>query len=332
MKKMTIFPADRVAVLCDATTARLCYPLLRDSLPEHALITVSEGDDHKDMDTLAQVWRAMQDNGMTRHSWLVNLGGGMVTDLGGFAAATYKRGIRFTNVPTTLLAMVDAATGGKTGVNFNGLKNEVGAFREADEVVIDTDFLKTLDDRNLRSGFAEMLKHALLKDEKFLAEHLKFNLAEVDYEKLQGLVGESVEVKKDVVAQDPHEKGLRKALNLGHTVGHAIESLYLEREHPLLHGYAVAWGLVAELFLSSAHCQFPTQTLRQVVSFINEYFGRPEISCNDYDKLLQLMRHDKKNCGDAINFTLLANVGEIRLDQNVSLEMIREALDFLREG
>ena len=332
MKKIQILPADRIAVLCDENTAKCCYPLIKTDLPEHVLITVPAGDDHKNIDTLMSVWTAMQSHGMTRHSWLVNLGGGMVTDLGGMAAATYKRGIKFTNIPTTLLAMVDAATGGKTGVNFNGLKNEIGVFKEAEEVVIDTDFLKTLDNDNLRAGFAEMLKHALLKDENFWAEHLNFCLGNVDYEKLQLLVNQSVEVKRDVVRQDPREKGLRKALNLGHTVGHAIESLYLEREKPLLHGYAVAWGMVAELYLSVMNCGFPTEKMRQTVQFINENYGRPAIVCDDYDRLLDLMRHDKKNRGDDINFTLLSDVGRIALDQTVNVEKIKEALDFLREG
>lgn len=320
---------DRVFILCDVQTERHCLPLL--GMPEARVISVACGDGNKTITTLSQVWQALSQSGATRHSLLINLGGGMVTDLGGFAAATFKRGIRFVNVPTTLLAMVDAAVGGKTGINFGGLKNEVGCFREADEVLIQTPFLRTLDTPNLRAGYAEMLKHALLTDRKMWAEHLRFDLAAPDLSALQEMVRQSIEVKQRIVKEDPYEKGLRKALNLGHTVGHALESLALERT-PLLHGYAVAYGLIAELYLSAALTGFPTESLHQTTHFIREYYGRPDIGCNDYDALYALMQHDKKNCGDDINFTLLAEVGNPLINQNVTRPLINEALDFLRDA
>lgn len=320
---------DRVFILCDKNTERHCLPLLAQD--EATLICIDSSDEAKNIDTLTQVWQTLQEGGATRHSLLLNLGGGMVTDLGGFAAATFKRGIRFVNIPTTLLAMVDAAVGGKTGINFGGLKNEVGCFRDADEVVIHTPFLATLDAANLRAGYAEMLKHALLTDRKMWADHLLYDLAEPDLEVLQDMVRKSIEVKQHIVSEDPHERGLRKVLNLGHTIGHAIESLALKRS-PLLHGYAVAYGLIAELYLSAAQAGFPTEALHQTVNFVRTYFGRPDIGCNDYDALYALMMHDKKNCGNDINFTLLADIGQPLINQRVTRPLINEALDFLRDA
>ena len=262
---------------------------------------------------------------------MVNLGGGMVTDLGGFAASTFKRGLNYINIPTTLLAMVDASVGGKTGINFGGLKNEIGVFSTARSVILDTIFLKTMDHENLLSGYAEMLKHGLISDDAHWAELISFDLDVVDYHQLSRMLEESVKVKERIVEEDPTERGIRKALNLGHTVGHAFESLALRRT-PVLHGYAVAWGLICELYLSCVKTGFPTDKMRQTVRYINENYGRMPITCNDYPILLELMTHDKKNEGDSINFTLLGDVGDIRINQTASKEEIEEALDFYREG
>ncbi len=325
---------DRLFILTDETTERLCRPRLAgcERLKAAVPIVIPATDVHKTVQTLTAVWQQLGDGGASRHSLLLCLGGGMVTDLGGFAAATFKRGIDFINLPTTLLAMVDAAVGGKTGINFNGLKNEVGAFCEAKAVVIDTQFLRTLDAENLRSGYAEMLKHALLSDTAMWTRHLQFGLDAPDYGALQQMVGESIEVKRRIVAEDPHERGLRKALNLGHTTGHAFESLLMEKGSPVLHGYAVAWGLVAELYLSAALLGFPTDRMRQTVGFVREHYGVPAITCKDYERLYELMLHDKKNAAGRINFTLLADIGEIRLDCRMEKNALFEAFDFLREG
>lgn len=332
--------ADRVVLLMDETTREVCRPLLK-GLSFDAEITIGATDLNKTLDSLQQVWCGLQDAGCTRHSLLINLGGGMVTDLGGFAAATFKRGIRFINIPTTLLAMVDAAVGGKTGINFRGLKNEIGAFAEAQAVIIHTGFLQTLDTDNIRSGYAEMLKHALLQDPD-LAEydgdqeswqrHLDFDIAAPDFMELQELVRESIELKQRIVTEDPHERGLRKALNLGHTVGHALESLLMEKGTPVLHGYAVAWGLVVSLFISAARLSFPTDILRAVARYITDYYGRPNVTCDNYEALYALMLHDKKNTAGHINFTLLASPGEINIDQQADKDLIFDAIDFLRES
>ena len=325
---------DRLFVLTDTTTLELCWPVVS-SLPclESAqMITIGDTDDNKTLDSLVHVWTALQQGGATRHSLLINLGGGMVTDLGGFAASTFKRGLAYINIPTTLLSQVDASVGGKTGINFGGLKNEIGVFNQAASVILSSDFLRTLDLGNLLSGYAEMLKHALISDEKSWAELLRFDLEELDYEQLGVLVAKSVAIKEGIVEQDPTEKGLRKALNLGHTAGHALESLAMEEGRTILHGYAVAYGLICELYLSVVRCNFPKDRLRQTVQFIRQHYGCFDIDCKKYEHIYQLMTHDKKNMGDTINFTLLAGIGDIRINQQATKDEIFEMLDFLREG
>ncbi len=324
-------PHDRLFILTDETTNRSCLPIIAgyDSLAGAHSIVIPPTDQHKDLESLSHVWSELQAHGATRHSLMVNLGGGMVTDLGGFAASTFKRGVHFINVPTTLLAMVDASVGGKTGINFGGLKNEIGVFRNADSVILDTIFLQTLDQENVLSGYAEMLKHGLIDCEAHWAQ-LVTNDWTAQSSDLLPLIKRSVAVKQRIVTEDPTERGLRKALNLGHTVGHAFESLALERK-PVLHGYAVVWGMVVELYLSCIKTGFPQNRMRQTVNFIKEHYGRMTITCDDYPHLLQLMRHDKKNVGSAINFTLLGGIGDIRINQTATDEEIQEALDFYRE-
>ena len=324
---------DRIFVLVDETTNKLCWSLVKDylCLKDAQTIVIGATDRRKNLDTLVHVWESLQQGKATRHSLLINLGGGMVTDLGGFAASTYKRGINFINVPTTLLAMVDASVGGKTGINFGGLKNEIGVFNDAEFVLLDTNWLRTLDEENIRSGYAEMLKHGLIADDTMWAELINFNLAQPNLRQLASMLNKSVRIKERIVAEDPHEKGIRKALNLGHTFGHAFESWAMKRQ-PVLHGYAVAFGLIAELYLATTQTDFPTERMRQTVNFIRAYYGSLPITCNDYPELIELMHHDKKNRGNEINVTLLGGIGDIRIDQTITEEDIKEALDFFREG
>ena len=324
---------DRIFILVDETTRQLCLPLVEnfDCLRHAEIITIGATDQHKTLESLTHVWSSLQRGGATRHSLMVNLGGGMVTDLGGFAASTFKRGLNYINIPTTLLAMVDASVGGKTGINFGGLKNEIGVFSTARSVILDTQFLRTMDAENMLSGYAEMLKHGLIADDSMWAELLNFDIDVPDYHQLSRMLEDSVKVKERIVEEDPTEKGIRKALNLGHTVGHAFESFALQRK-PVLHGYAVAWGLICELYLSHIKTGFPIEKMRQTVSFINEHYGKLSITCDDYPTLLELMTHDKKNTGSDINFTLLGDVGDIRINQTATKEEIEEALDFYREG
>lgn len=321
---------DRLFVLVDETTKCYCLPVLNSLHLTFDVITIGATDQHKTLDSLSHVWSELQRMGATRHSLMINLGGGMVTDLGGFAASTFKRGIHYINIPTTLLSMVDASVGGKTGINFGGLKNEIGVFNNADCVILDTEFLKTLDQENILSGYAEMLKHALISNEKMWAEHIQYSPLTSNLSPLSSMIADSVAVKQRIVTEDPTEKGLRKALNLGHTAGHAFESLALERT-PILHGYAVAYGLVVELYLSCVKTGFPTDKMHQTVHYIKEHYGQMAITCDDYPHLLELMHHDKKNEGTSINFTLLAGIGDLRINQTATEEEIREALDFYRD-
>ena len=332
-------PHDKLFVLVDETTHQLCLPVIAgfDCMQEAQCIVIGATDTHKTLDTLSHVWAELQRMGATRHSLLINLGGGMVTDLGGFAASTFKRGLAYINIPTTLLSMVDASVGGKTGINFGGLKNEIGVFNNANSVILDTIFLQTMDQENILSGYAEMLKHGLISEEKMWAELLNFNLDHLDGQdnleflvQLGRMLADSVAVKQRIVTEDPTEHGIRKALNLGHTAGHAFESLALERK-PILHGYAVAYGLVVELYLCCVKTGFPQDKMRQTVAFIKEHYGRMPITCDDYPKLIELMHHDKKNVGTDINFTLLGGIGDIRINQTATEEDIKEALDFYRE-
>jgi len=335
-------PHDKLFVLVDETTLQLCLPVIAgfDCMQEAQCIVIGATDTHKTLETLSHVWAELQRMGATRHSLLINLGGGMVTDLGGFAASTFKRGLAYINIPTTLLSMVDASVGGKTGINFGGLKNEIGVFNNANSVILDTTFLNTMDQENILSGYAEMLKHGLISEEKMWAELLAFNLDSLDnldrldnldyLESLGRMLADSVAVKQRIVTEDPTEHGIRKALNLGHTAGHAFESLALERK-PILHGYAVAYGLVVELYLCCVKTGFPQDKMRQTVAFIKEHYGRMPITCDDYPKMIELMHHDKKNVGTDINFTLLGGIGDIRINQTATEEEIKEALDFYRE-
>ena len=375
---------DRLFILTDHTTRELCWPVVSGfpCLQGAEVISIGATDTHKTLDSLTHVWEELGRMGGTRHTLLINIGGGMVTDLGGFAASTFKRGINYINIPTTLLAMVDASVGGKTGINFRGLKNEIGVFNNAATVILSTQFLRTLDRENILSGYAEMLKHGLISNEPMWAELINFDLGAetLDLATLQRMLADSVAVKQRIVTEDPLEHGIRKALNLGHTVGHAFESFALSRMRtdsgqwtvdsydytqgennaalgntqgennglqgnhnyplstvhsilpPQLHGYFVAFGLVCELYLSTVKTGFPTSKMRQTVSFIREHYGRMPITCDDYSTLFELMTHDKKNTAGSINFTLLGDIGDIRINQNATKEEIYEALDFYREG
>jgi 3-dehydroquinate synthase len=327
--------SEQLFILTDEHTKIHCLPLLQSEgvLKDAKVYTMPSGDHYKTIETVVDIWKFLGENGGTRKSMIINLGGGVVTDLGGFVANTFKRGIRFINIPTTLLSMVDAAVGGKTGINFNGLKNEIGVINPAETVVFYPDFLRSLDTENLLSGYAEMLKHGLLSSEEEMNRLRKFDATNPDFELLAQLIETSIEVKANIVKQDPTEKGIRKALNLGHTIGHAFESYSHEINRPILHGYAVAWGLIGELFLSYKLKGFPQKIMLNTTRFIKDYYGAFEITCKDYPALYEYMAHDKKNVtAGEINFTLLSNVGEIIPNCIVDKELIYQALDFYRDS
>ena len=324
--------ADRVFVLVDENTAEHCLPIVMPELQDAIVIKIKAGDETKSIDTAVDIWDILVDKGATRSSLLINLGGGVVTDLGGFVAATFKRGMHFVNIPTTLLGVVDAATGGKTGINFKGLKNEIGTFATAEKVLIDTRFFKTLDFKNRLSGYAEMVKHSLIADSILLEQTLNYDLDSFDMTRLATLLKQNLQIKENIVEVDLHESGLRKALNFGHTVGHAFESLSYEMGNPMLHGFAVMWGIIAELYLSLIKLKFDKKIVSQILAFAKEYYGAFPYTCKQYDRLYELMLHDKKNSNGQINFTLLASVGDVRINQKVTKEEVFEALDYLREN
>lgn len=327
----------QVAAVVDTNTAQFVLPIVQKvskTIAGADVITVKAGDANKNLNELAELWKKLSDMEATRKTVVVNLGGGVVSDMAGFAAATFKRGMRCINVPTTLLAAVDAAVGGKTGINFNGLKNQLGVFSEPEAAVISTLFFNTLPQQEILSGYAEMLKHALLEDAKVLSDLLNFNpvYPYFDADALLPRLEESVMVKAGIVDKDLTETGLRKALNLGHTVGHALEAFSYSHKSPIPHGYAVAWGLVTELVLSHIQLGFPSDTLHSFAAYVKEQYGAFPLTCDDYPELISAMRQDKKNATpDKINFTLLSSVGKPKTDCTASPEQICAALDIYRD-
>ena len=293
-------------------------------------VIIPSGENNKKIDSVTKIWQFLSENGADRKSLLINIGGGMLTDLAGFAASTFKRGIHFLNIPTTLLSQVDASVGGKTGINFNGLKNEIGTFQEPEVVIINTGFLKTIDTENFKSGFSEMIKHGLIHNPSHLEDLKNFDLQNIDYNLLQQLINDSVDVKTWFVSNDPTEKDIRKALNFGHTVGHAFESFAMEKGTPILHGFAVAYGMIAELYLSVKKCGFSEDECKSLSAWLKGIYGKFVIGEDSFERLYKLMTHDKKNESGRINFTLLPETGKIAIDQHCEKELILEALNYYR--
>ncbi|MCL3782363.1 3-dehydroquinate synthase [Prolixibacteraceae bacterium JC049] len=326
------YPEDKVFVVTENNTERLCWPLLASNSVLNKLprLVIGTGEESKSTDTLIQVWQFLSDNGADRKSLVINVGGGMLTDLCGFAASTYKRGMHFVNIPTTLLSQVDASVGGKTGINFNGFKNEVGTFALPQKVYINTEFLKTIGEENNKSGFAEMVKHGLIWDANHFEDLKKFDLDKMNLNELKDLIARSVVIKEHFVLNDPTEKGIRKALNFGHTAGHAFESYAMKKQKPMLHGYAVALGVIVELYLSCRKLNLKETIVKEVAVWLIDIYGKFEIDTDDFQPLYQLMTHDKKNEGKRINFTLIPEIGKFEIDINCGREEIFEALDFYR--
>ncbi|MDG1572987.1 3-dehydroquinate synthase [Robiginitalea sp. M366] len=323
---------SKVFLLVDSHTEKDCLPRLKVLLPEAAgwpVFSIPAGEPHKHIHTCLEVWKALSAQGADRKSLLINLGGGVVTDLGGFVAATYMRGIPFIHIPTTLLSMVDASVGGKTGVDLEGLKNQVGVIVQPEMVWIESGFLATLPEREVRSGFAEMLKHGLICDAPYWDSLRALEAPATDMEQIR----HSVELKNRVVLEDPNERNVRKILNFGHTLGHAIETYFLG--HPsreaLLHGEAIAVGMVLEAFLSIAACGLDPATCADIKTTILRIYGQPAILKEDEAPILKLLVHDKKNAGGRVLFTLLENAGVARFDCEVPAESLHQAFQYYRE-
>lgn len=315
---------SRLVVLTDSNTKNHCLSLVSGVLPSDTVyISVESGEIRKNLETCTAIWSEMTDVALDRKALMLNLGGGVITDMGGFCASLYKRGIRFINMPTTLLSQVDASVGGKLGVDFNGLKNHLGVFNEPETVLIAPEFLKTLPPAELRSGYAEVLKHGLIRDKAYFAKLKSENWESQDWE---SLIRHSVGIKKAVVLADPKEAGLRKILNFGHTIGHAFESYFLDSENHLLHGEAIALGMICEGFLSFQKIGFSYEELDLLTKTMFQIYGKVEFSENHLNPILDLCLQDKKNEGSTLLFSLLNSIGDCTYNIAVNREEIREAI------
>lgn len=317
-----------IFILVDENTHEHCYanfiPKLATTCPIE-LIEIVPGELHKNLDTCVGIWNVLTELKADRKSLLITLGGGVLTDLGGFVAATFKRGIDFVNIPTTLLSMVDASVGGKTGVDLGVLKNQIGLFANPEMVIIDPDYLPTVTPREIKSGMAEIIKYGLTYDvELYRTIMATPNLNIVD------LIHRSIEIKNTIVIEDPKEQNKRKILNFGHTIGHAVESYYLESENKenLTHGEAIAIGMIAECYISSKQLNFPEHELTALKRSITNLYGKVTISQEDVKHILTYMIHDKKNVGGQVNFVLLHDLGHTKIDCNVSNELIEESIAY----
>ncbi|MCK5400581.1 MAG: 3-dehydroquinate synthase [Flavobacteriaceae bacterium] len=322
---------SKIFIIVDTNTHNFCYPYFIAKVEtnlEIEIIEIEAGEIHKTIDTCVGVWNALSDLNADRKSLIINLGGGVVTDLGGFVASTFKRGIKYINVPTTLLAMVDASVGGKTGVDLDTLKNQIGVINPPQIVLVDTQFLSTLPQNEIRSGFAEMLKHGLIQSEVYW-DKLKAQSLQ-SYKDLSDLIYESIIIKQSVVDQDPFEDNLRKTLNFGHTLGHAIESYYLSNpEKPsLLHGEAIAIGMVLAAHISKEILQFSDVKCQEIKTILINIFDKVEIVEDDYSSIIELLKHDKKNEHGNINFVLLNAIGKPKINCLVNNEFIINSLKY----
>ena len=320
-----------IFILVDENTHELCLPnFMAEIHGEYSfeIIEIESGEVHKTIETCVGVWEALSELGADRKSILINLGGGVLTDLGGFVASTFKRGIDFINVPTTLLSMVDASVGGKTGVDLGSLKNQVGVINQPVMVLVVPDFLDTLEERQVQSGYAEMLKHGLIQDTSYWND-LK---QAVTLSHMKDHILTSVKIKNKVVLQDPTEQGLRKILNFGHTLGHAIESYFLENEQKvtLLHGEAIAIGMVLEAYLSFKLLNFPEQELTDIKRTFLDRYEKVDFNETDIDSILKLMKFDKKNSHGKINFVLLNAIGNPEIDVQVPAELFKESFAYYK--
>ncbi|NBW02887.1 MAG: 3-dehydroquinate synthase [Cytophagia bacterium] len=318
---------SHIAILVDEFTNKYCLPIIQDLLPSNfTKILIKSGEHHKNLATCERVWDRMTQANMDRHSLLVNLGGGVIGDLGGFCASTYKRGIDFIQIPTTLLAQVDASVGGKLGIDFHGLKNHIGVFQLPKAVLIDPKFIDTLSIQQKKSGFAEIIKHCLIRDEQEWNVIRQESFEELDLSKL---IAHSVAIKEAVVLEDPKETGLRKILNFGHTLGHAIETYLLDKgKRKILHGEAIAIGMIVEAFISHQRDLISLQELEEIESYLFENYGRVKLHPEEISKIIALTAQDKKNKGKEIRFSLLTGIGDCGYDIPVSASEMKKAIQY----
>jgi 3-dehydroquinate synthase len=314
---------SKIGVLLDENTEKHCYPIIKDLLGSHEVIKVDAGEKFKTLDTCTAIWNELTLKGFDRHSVLVVIGGGVLGDMGGFCAATFKRGIEFILVPTTLLSQVDASVGGKLGIDFMGFLNHIGVFKQPTATLISSQFLKTLPPRELRSGFAEVIKHCLIASEP---RWQAITSQDLNGQKWDELIGFSCKVKSDITEKDPYEEGVRKVLNLGHTLGHAIESCTLKTNQPLFHGEAIAVGIITEGHISVQKGLLKAEMLKEISGYIISIFGKEVLPASD--QIMELIIQDKKNKGNKILMALLETVGHVKWDVEVNESEIRNSLDY----
>ena len=320
-----------VFILVDENTHELCLPNFMAEINgdyQFEIIEIESGEINKNIETCVGVWEALSELGADRKSVMINLGGGVLTDMGGFIASTFKRGIDFINVPTTLLSMVDASVGGKTGIDLGALKNQIGVINQPVMVLVIPDFLDTLENRQVISGFAEMLKHGLIQSNSYWEALKEAN----SLEDMKKHILTSIQIKNEVVLQDPTEQNIRKILNYGHTLGHAIESYFLENESKemLLHGEAIAVGMILEGYLSHKLLGLSEQSLNDIKTTFLDKYEKVEFSDDDFENILKLMKYDKKNSHGKVNFVLLKTIGEPIIDVEIPVELFAEAFAYYK--
>ncbi len=319
---------SKIFVVMDSNTHKFCWPILSPYIMNYEIIVIPAGEANKTLKYAEIIWAKFQELFADRRAVLINLGGGVISDLGGFCAATYKRGIDFINIPTTLLSMVDASIGGKLGVDFNSLKNVIGVFQNPKYIFINPNFLNTLPQDEKRNGLAEVCKHALIED-KSLFQKLE-SITSHDWENAGPLIFQSVKIKVAIVKKDPLEKDIRKALNFGHTIGHAIETnSLLNDEVPLKHGEAVAIGIICEAYISKAIMGLSGSELQRITDYFMQRFPKYKGKLNTA-KLIEVMKNDKKNREGIINFSLLKKIGKVKIDVNCHDELIEKAINYYK--
>jgi 3-dehydroquinate synthase len=330
------FRTIKIFVLVDENTRKHCLPVLRKNIPhlsDMACLEIKSGEEYKTLKTSEYLWKQLISLGAQRNSLLINLGGGVISDIGGFVASAFKRGIRFINIPTTLLSQVDASMGGKTGVDLDNIKNQVGFFSNPSAVFVYPGFLNTLSERELLSGYAEVIKHALIIDAKYW-KYLKVKTQKLDFKNIVDwteIIYKSVLIKNMIVKEDPLELNIRKKLNFGHTIGHAIESLAMNNNKTLLHGEAIAIGIICESYLSYLKTGLPEKELRDITAYILSIYKHNKIDFKDKRQFLDFIRHDKKNEQKSLNFTLISRPGTSLIDRNCSTEEIVSGIKFYND-
>jgi len=333
-EKLASINLSKVFVVVDENTKQFCLPILSSNINsdiKFEILEIKAGEIHKNISTCVSLWNLLSEKGADRNSIILNLGGGVIIDLGGFVASTFKRGIKFINIPTTLLAMVDASVGGKNGVDLGVLKNQIGIINNPEMVIVNTSFLKTLSKEQITSGYAEMLKHGIIHSDSYWNEVKLFDVK--DTNSTEELVWDSIKIKNEIVLKDPFEKSIRKALNFGHTLGHAIESYCLEsnEKNNLLHGEAVAIGMILAAFISFKLVSLSEKQLSDISETITRFYTKVDFSSEEISLIIELLKYDKKNSNGKVLFVLLSSIGNCEINQEVPNDLIFEAFEFYKK-